>query len=158
MSQSSAFRCCLTLDFAVLRESLLISLMNKVSAWSHNQRQNSSGVLQEQRDYLWAHFLVLYVNDHVYNIFMNFTIFLSPQTTTRQATFRLQGGVCKLFRDHLTSKGFCEIHTPKIISAASEGGANVFQVTVVINKGAVNSPHLFWSYRSPVENPNGYLK
>ena len=50
------------------------------------------------------------------------------QTTTKQAIFRLQAGVCKLFRDTLTEKGFCEIHTPKIISAASEGGANVFTV------------------------------
>ncbi len=31
-------------------------------------------------------------------------------------------------RDVLTKQGFTEIHTPKIISAASEGGANVFKV------------------------------
>jgi aspartyl-tRNA synthetase len=37
--------------------------------------------------------------------------------------------VCKLFRDTLDSKGFIEIHTPKIINAASEGGANVFKVS-----------------------------
>jgi aspartyl/asparaginyl-tRNA synthetase len=50
------------------------------------------------------------------------------RTTSKQAIFRLQAGVCKLFREHLTKRGFCEIHTPKIISAASEGGANVFQL------------------------------
>ena len=33
-----------------------------------------------------------------------------------------------LFREYLSGVGFTEIHTPKIISAASEGGANVFQV------------------------------
>ncbi len=32
------------------------------------------------------------------------------------------------FRETLAKKGFVEIHTPKIISAASEGGANVFKV------------------------------
>uniref|UniRef100_A0A665UYK9 Aspartate--tRNA ligase, cytoplasmic n=1 Tax=Echeneis naucrates TaxID=173247 RepID=A0A665UYK9_ECHNA len=51
------------------------------------------------------------------------------RTTTSQAIFRLQSGVCQLFRDTLTKKGFVEIQTPKIISAASEGGANVFTVS-----------------------------
>jgi aspartyl-tRNA synthetase len=40
---------------------------------------------------------------------------------------RLQSGVCQLFREHLSSKGFTEIHTPKLISGASEGGADVFK-------------------------------
>uniref|UniRef100_A0AAY5EL64 Aspartate--tRNA ligase, cytoplasmic n=1 Tax=Electrophorus electricus TaxID=8005 RepID=A0AAY5EL64_ELEEL len=51
------------------------------------------------------------------------------RTTTSQAIFRLQSGVCQLFRDTLLQKGFVEIQTPKIISAASEGGANVFTVS-----------------------------
>uniref|UniRef100_A0A673YDM8 Aspartate--tRNA ligase, cytoplasmic n=1 Tax=Salmo trutta TaxID=8032 RepID=A0A673YDM8_SALTR len=51
------------------------------------------------------------------------------RTTTSHAIFRLQSGVCQLFRDTLTNKGFVEIQTPKIISAASEGGANVFTVS-----------------------------
>ena len=34
-----------------------------------------------------------------------------------------------VFRATLTKGGFVEIHTPKIISAASEGGANVFKVS-----------------------------
>uniref|UniRef100_A0A4W3IDD6 Aspartate--tRNA ligase, cytoplasmic n=1 Tax=Callorhinchus milii TaxID=7868 RepID=A0A4W3IDD6_CALMI len=51
------------------------------------------------------------------------------RTTTSQAIFRLQSGVCQLFRETLINKGFTEIQTPKIISAASEGGANVFTVS-----------------------------
>lgn len=51
------------------------------------------------------------------------------RTPANQAIYRVEAGVCKLFRDTLDVKGFVEIHTPKIISAASEGGANVFQVT-----------------------------
>uniref|UniRef100_A0A6I8S2B8 Aspartate--tRNA ligase, cytoplasmic n=1 Tax=Xenopus tropicalis TaxID=8364 RepID=A0A6I8S2B8_XENTR len=51
------------------------------------------------------------------------------QTSTSQAVFGLQSGVCQLFRETLTQKGFVEIQTPKIISAASEGGANVFTVS-----------------------------
>lgn len=71
------------------------------------------------------------------------------RTPANQAIYRVEAGVCKLFRDTLDAKGFVEIHTPKIISgkinfvqgwrdntilwnlflAASEGGANVFKVS-----------------------------
>ncbi|KJH53019.1 aspartate--tRNA ligase [Dictyocaulus viviparus] len=50
----------------------------------------------------------------------------------------------RLFRDILIDRGFVEIHTPKIISAASEGGANVF--TVSYFKGSAylaQSPQLY---------------
>lgn len=69
---------------------------------------------------------------------------LDLRTTTAQGIFSLQAGVCKLFRDTLTERGFVEIHTPKIISAASEGGANVF--TVSYFKGSAylaQSPQLY---------------
>ena len=39
---------------------------------------------------------------------------------------RLQSGVCRIYREFMLSKDFVEIHTPKLISGASEGGANVF--------------------------------
>ncbi|ELT90819.1 hypothetical protein CAPTEDRAFT_148058 [Capitella teleta] len=54
---------------------------------------------------------------------------LDLRTTANQAIFRIEAAVCQLFRDALTQRGFVEIHTPKIISAASEGGANVFEVS-----------------------------
>jgi len=47
---------------------------------------------------------------------------------TTQAIFKIQSGVCHLFREFLDSKGFTEIHTPKLIAGASEGGANVFKM------------------------------
>ncbi|KAG8175427.1 hypothetical protein JTE90_002857 [Oedothorax gibbosus] len=50
------------------------------------------------------------------------------RTVANQAIYSVQGGVCTLFREYLIKNGFREIHTPKIISAASEGGANVFEV------------------------------
>ncbi|KAG0222766.1 hypothetical protein B0O80DRAFT_492597 [Mortierella sp. GBAus27b] len=50
------------------------------------------------------------------------------RTITNQAIFRINAGVCRLFREFLESKGFMEIHTPKLLGAASEGGANVFRV------------------------------
>jgi len=69
---------------------------------------------------------------------------LDLRTPTNQAIFRLEAGVCALFRETLASSGFTEIHTPKIISAASEGGANVFKVSYF--KGSAflaQSPQLY---------------
>merc|ERR1711971_740389 len=69
---------------------------------------------------------------------------LDLRTPTNQAIFRLEAGVCALFRDTLTKAGFVEIHTPKIISAASEGGANVFKMNYF--KGSAflaQSPQLY---------------
>lgn len=51
------------------------------------------------------------------------------RTITNQAIYRLEAGVVRLYRQFFEKRGFVEIHTPKIISAASEGGANVFEVT-----------------------------
>jgi len=50
------------------------------------------------------------------------------RTPANQAIFRVQSGVCTLFRELLLKDGFVEIHTPKIICAASEGGASVFKL------------------------------
>jgi aspartyl-tRNA synthetase len=51
------------------------------------------------------------------------------RTTTSQAIFRIQSGACALFREFLLARDFVEIHTPKLLAAASEGGANVFKVS-----------------------------
>ena len=45
-----------------------------------------------------------------------------------QAIFKIQSGVCQLFRGYLLDQGFQEIHTPKLVGTASEGGADVFVV------------------------------
>ncbi|XP_035913786.1 aspartate--tRNA ligase, cytoplasmic [Anopheles stephensi] len=69
---------------------------------------------------------------------------LDLRTPANQAIFRLEAGVCKLFRDVLTAQGFTEIHTPKIISAASEGGANVFTVSYFKDSAYLaQSPQLY---------------
>ncbi|KAI7876029.1 aspartyl-tRNA synthetase [Lichtheimia hyalospora FSU 10163] len=54
---------------------------------------------------------------------------LDLRTTTNNAIFRLQSAVCLLFREFLIEKKFTEIHTPKLIGTASEGGSNVFRVS-----------------------------
>ncbi|CAJ1031478.1 aspartyl-tRNA synthetase, putative [Leishmania guyanensis] len=50
------------------------------------------------------------------------------RTPASGAIFRLQSRVCQYFRQFLIDSDFCEIHSPKIINAPSEGGANVFKL------------------------------
>ena len=45
---------------------------------------------------------------------------------TNHALMRLQAGMAQLFREFMYDNGFTEIHSPKLIGGASEGGANVF--------------------------------
>ncbi|GFR50951.1 hypothetical protein Agub_g13271 [Astrephomene gubernaculifera] len=54
--------------------------------------------------------------------------FLDLRTPANQAIFRVQSAVCQIFREALLSEGFQEIHTPKLIAGASEGGAAVFRL------------------------------
>ena len=50
------------------------------------------------------------------------------RTPANNAIFKIQSAVCQLFREALLSRDFVEIHTPKLLSGASEGGAAVFHV------------------------------
>lgn len=45
-----------------------------------------------------------------------------------RATFRIQEGIVRGFRDFLYSQGFTEIHTPKLGAKSAEGGANLFKL------------------------------
>lgn len=66
------------------------------------------------------------------------------RTATNQAIYEIQSGVCSLFREFLANKGFREIHTPKMLGAASEGGSNVFEVTYFNRKAYLaQSPQLY---------------
>jgi nondiscriminating aspartyl-tRNA synthetase len=50
------------------------------------------------------------------------------RTAANSAIEDIKGGVAKLFRGFLDDRGFREHFTPKLLGAASEGGANVFEV------------------------------
>ncbi|KAG0649017.1 Aspartyl-tRNA synthetase [Hyphodiscus hymeniophilus] len=50
------------------------------------------------------------------------------RTGPAQAIFRIQSGICNLFRTYLDGQGFIEIHTPKLQGGATESGATVFEV------------------------------
>ncbi|ORY09190.1 aspartyl-tRNA synthetase [Clohesyomyces aquaticus] len=53
---------------------------------------------------------------------------LDLRAKINHAIFVIKSGVCALFQEFLSQKGFILIHTPKILGAASEGGANVFEL------------------------------
>lgn len=46
----------------------------------------------------------------------------------RRAIFRLASGVMGAYREYLSTQGFTEIQTPKIVASATESGANVFAI------------------------------
>lgn len=63
---------------------------------------------------------------------------------TNQALMKLQSGVCQLFREYLYTQGFTEIHSPKLIGGASEGGANVFRLDYFGQEACLaQSPQLY---------------
>ncbi|OJU12659.1 MAG: aspartate--tRNA(Asn) ligase [Clostridiales bacterium 43-6] len=45
-----------------------------------------------------------------------------------RAVFKLSEGIVSGFREFMLKEGFTEIHTPKIVSAGAEGGANIFKL------------------------------
>ena len=66
------------------------------------------------------------------------------RTPANQAIFRVQSAVCELFRDALRQKDFIEIHTPKLIGGACEGGASVFKLDYMGQKACLaQSPQLY---------------
>jgi len=70
--------------------------------------------------------------------------YIDLRTPANQAIFRVQSGVCQLFRESLYSRGFTEIHSPKLIAGTSEGGAEVFHVGYMGRPGCLaQSPQLY---------------
>lgn len=46
----------------------------------------------------------------------------------KRAVFRIQGAIADGFAEYMIKQGFVHIHTPKIVSAGAEGGANIFKL------------------------------
>jgi len=66
------------------------------------------------------------------------------RTAANQAIFRIQSEVCHLFREFLLKHNFVEIHSPKMIATASEGGADVFRLKYFQrNAFLAQSPQLY---------------
>ena len=60
---------------------------------------------------------------------------VSLRNVRERAKFKIQEGIVRGFREFLSSQGFTEVHTPKIVSRGAEGGANVFKLNY-FNKNA----------------------
>ena len=53
---------------------------------------------------------------------------ITLRNNKERAIFKIQSAICKAFRSYLESQKFTEVHTPKIVAAGAEGGANIFQL------------------------------
>ncbi|MBN2053484.1 aspartate--tRNA(Asn) ligase [bacterium] len=53
---------------------------------------------------------------------------ISLRHPLERAVFKIEEGICRGFRDALLAQDFTEIHTPKLVFAGAEGGANIFKV------------------------------
>jgi nondiscriminating aspartyl-tRNA synthetase len=58
---------------------------------------------------------------------LNFRV-LDLRKPTVNAVFRVQHSLVRFAREYLESQDFIEIHTPKLVAEATEGGANLFEV------------------------------
>lgn len=61
-----------------------------------------------------------------------------------RAIFKLQEGICRAFREFLTTQEFTEIHSPKIVYAGAEGGANIFQLDYFGREAYLNQSPQFY--------------
>ncbi len=62
----------------------------------------------------------------------------------QRAVFKLQEGIVSGFRNYMLSKGFTEIHSPKIVKAGAEGGANIFKLDYFGEKAFLNQSPQFY--------------
>jgi len=70
--------------------------------------------------------------------------FLDLHNRKSQAIFKIQSVIANLFREHFLEKGFIEVQLPSIISAASEGGTELFPVQYFEKKAYLaQSPQLY---------------
>ena len=69
---------------------------------------------------------------------------LDLRVAATQALMRLQAAVGLLFRESMMRNDFIEIHSPKLISGASEGGTNVFKLKYFGKESCLaQSPQLY---------------
>ncbi|MDE5892982.1 MAG: hypothetical protein K2H45_08685, partial [Acetatifactor sp.] len=53
---------------------------------------------------------------------------LTLRNEKQRAIFKIQEGICEGFRRFLQEQNFTEIHSPKLVQAGAEGGANIFSL------------------------------
>jgi nondiscriminating aspartyl-tRNA synthetase len=69
----------------------------------------------------------------------------------RRSVFKLTAVLTKAFKDYLDSNDFTEIHSPKIVAAGAEGGANIFKLEYFGKKAYLaQSPQFYKQMMIPV--------
>ena len=69
----------------------------------------------------------------------------------KRAVFRIQAAIAEGFSDYMLSQGFTRIHTPKIVSAGAEGGANIFKLDYFGQQAYLaQSPQFYKQYTAGV--------
>lgn len=69
---------------------------------------------------------------------------LTLRSEKYRALFKIQAEIVRGFRDYLIGQEFTEIQAPKIVAAAAEGGADVFEVKYLKNKATLaQSPQFY---------------
>ena len=66
------------------------------------------------------------------------------RTEQNQLIFKLQTYMVKVMRDFLSDRNFLEIHSPKLIGAASESGSDVFELTYFDRKAYLSQSPQFY--------------
>lgn len=68
-----------------------------------------------------------------------------------RAIFKLQEGIVKAFSEYLLSQRFTEIHSPKLVEAGAEGGANIFKLDYFGKQAYLaQSPQFYKQFMVPV--------
>lgn len=69
---------------------------------------------------------------------------LDLRTQANHAIFQIQSAVCTFYRQFFLQHNFVEIHTPKTLAGASEGGSDVFELDYFGRQACLaQSPQLF---------------
>ncbi|HEX2937421.1 MAG TPA: aspartate--tRNA(Asn) ligase [Ruminiclostridium sp.] len=76
---------------------------------------------------------------------------LTLRNPHERAIFKIQEGAVRGFSEFLRAHGFTEIHSPKIVAAGAEGGANIFELDYFGQKAYLNqSPQFYKQAMVPV--------
>lgn len=69
----------------------------------------------------------------------------------KRAVFRIQAAIAEGFSAYMLEQGFTRIHTPKIVSAGAEGGANIFKLDYFGQQAYLaQSPQFYKQYTAGV--------
>ena len=94
-----------------------------------------------------ARVLPIAINKQKMNTSLEAKLALRPialRNLRERATFKIQEGVVRGFREFLHSQGFTEIHTPKIVARGAEGGSNVFKLDYFNKKAELGQSPQFY--------------